>query len=260
MAEVTGKIKRYWMAHFIDAALPGVLTPNYVRLGDDLEEFNVEMNANVETTRNILGGVSTKVDSYEPQASVEPYYAEAGNPLHTRLQKIIDERQTLDDLKTTVVEVHLWEEVEGSAGSYVAYKENAIIEVVSYGGDTTGYQIPFNIHHTGNRVKGKFDVATKTFTADTGTLGTLYIDVIAGSTSTGTKVSDVVGEGSGTLMYKVGSNISAPYYGEASAGYTTLTLDTDITTEAGQYIVVVEVVSNAVVAASAIVPVVVGSV
>ena len=27
-------------------------------------------------------------------------------------------------------------------------------------------KIPFNVHHTGNRVKGKFVLATKTFTAD----------------------------------------------------------------------------------------------
>ena len=48
----------------------------------------------------------------------------------------------------------------------MAYREEVIIEVSSYGGDTTGYQIPFNVHHTGNRVKGKFVLATKTFTAD----------------------------------------------------------------------------------------------
>ena len=83
-----------------------------------------------------------------------------------RLQGIIDERQTLDDLKTTVVEVHLWESASGAAGSYVAYREDVIIEVSSYGGDTTGYQIPFNVHHTGNRVKGTFALETKTFTPD----------------------------------------------------------------------------------------------
>jgi hypothetical protein len=39
------------------------------------------------------------------------------------------------------------------------------IEVNSYGGDTTGYQIPFTLHYTGNKVKGSFDVSTKVFTA-----------------------------------------------------------------------------------------------
>lgn len=163
MPEVVGKIARKWMAHYIDAATTS--TPSYVRLGTDLEEYTVEMNANVNSNPNILGENSKSIDSYEPQASVEPYYAVVDDPLHTRLQKIVDERLTLDALKTTTVEVHLWEELE-PAGTYVAYKEDAIIEVVSYGGDTTGYQIPFNLHSTGNRVKGKFAVATKTFTAD----------------------------------------------------------------------------------------------
>lgn len=163
---ITGKIARKWMAHFINASVVPE-TPEYVRLGTDLEEYTVEMNANVNTTQNILGEASTVVDGYEPQASVEPYYAEVGEPLYERLQKIADERLTHDALKTSVIEVHLWEEDEVDTDSFVAYKEDAIIEVVSYGGDTSGVQIPFNLHHVGNRVKGKFDIATKTFTPDT---------------------------------------------------------------------------------------------
>jgi hypothetical protein len=162
---ITGKIKRKYMAHYIDSALPAGPAV-YNRLGSDLEEFIIEMNANVETKTNILNESVTSIDGYEPQASVEPYYAVVGDPLYTRLQKIVDERQTLDDLKTSTVEVHLWEEDAVTTGSYVAYKEDAIIEVVSYGGDTTGLQIPFNIHNTGNRVKGLFALATKVFTPD----------------------------------------------------------------------------------------------
>ena len=162
---ITGKIKRKYMAHYIDSA-PVAGPAAYIRLGSDLEEYNVEMNANVETKTNILNESVTSIDGYEPQASVEPYYAVIGDPLFARLQKIVDERQTLDDLKTKTVEVHLWEEDAVKTGSYVAYQEDAIIEVVSYGGDTTGYQIPFNIHNVGNRVKGLFALATKTFTPD----------------------------------------------------------------------------------------------
>jgi len=167
MSEAVGKIKRMFMAHYINAAEPGGSTAVYQRLGKDLEEYNVEMNANVDTKNNIIGETSVILDSYQPQVSVAPYYAEVGTPLFPRLQKIIDERQTLDELKTDVLEVHAWE--EPTAGKYVAYREDAIIEISSYGGDTTGYQIPFNLHHTGNRTKGTFDPKTKTFTADSGT-------------------------------------------------------------------------------------------
>jgi len=155
------KIKRQFMANLVNSALPGD-TPVWNRLGKDLEEYIVEMNANVETKNNILGETSVTLDSYQPQASVEPYYAEIGDPLFDRLQEIVDDRQTLDELETETLEVHLWEET--TDGVYVAYKEDAIVEVVSYGGDTTGYQIPFNLHNTGNRVKGTYDTKTKKFT------------------------------------------------------------------------------------------------
>lgn len=161
MAE-TGKIKRKFMAHYVDSS--SASTPAYVRLGKDLEEYTTEMSANVNTTKNILGETSTFIDSYEKSASVEPYYAVVGDPLFTRLQAIIDEGKTLDDLNTTVVEVHLWE--DATSGKYKAYRENAVIEVTSYGGDTTGYQIPFNLHYIGERTAGTFDVTAKTFTAD----------------------------------------------------------------------------------------------
>ena len=39
------KIKRKFMGNFIDSALPGTKETAYVRLGKDLEEYNVEMNA-----------------------------------------------------------------------------------------------------------------------------------------------------------------------------------------------------------------------
>ena len=70
----------------------------------------------------------------------------------------------MDDLKTDVVEVKLWEATQGN--TYPAIKEEAYIEVTSYGGDTTGYQIPFTLHFTGNKVKGTFDVNSKAFVAN----------------------------------------------------------------------------------------------
>lgn len=155
------KIERKFMAHYIDAS--STSTASYELLGKDLEEYTVEMNATVETKANILGNNSTNLSGYEPSASVEPYIAESGTALFTRLQAIVDERKVLDELKTTVVEVHLWE--EATSGTYPAYREEAIIEVKRYGGDTNGYQIPFDLHYIGSRVSGTFDPSSKTFTA-----------------------------------------------------------------------------------------------
>ena len=128
-----------------------------------MEEYSPELSANVETKSNILGQTSVVIDSYQKQGEVSPYYADSGDALFEKLQAIIDGGLVLDDLKTDIVEVKLWD--KDSAGAYPAVKEECYIEIVSYGGDTTGYQIPFNVHYTGVKTKGTFDPATKKFTA-----------------------------------------------------------------------------------------------
>lgn len=161
------KIERKYLAHYINTTAPGAEAAAYERLGKDLEEYSPELSAQVDTKKNILGETSILISSYEKTASVEPYYAEKGDALFTRLQDIIDNQLVLDELKTDVVEVKLWEGEEGGT-SFPAYKEEAYIEVTSYGGDTTGYQIPFTLRYTGVKVKGTFDVKTKTFTEAAG--------------------------------------------------------------------------------------------
>lgn len=158
------KIERKYLAHYINTAEPGAEAAVYERLGKDLEEYSVELSAQVDKKKNILGETSVNISSYEKSASVEPYYADKDTAMFARLQAIVDGDLVLDELKTDVVEVKLWDAVEG-ATSYPAIKEEAYIEVTSYGGDTTGYQIPFTVHYTGVKVHGTFDVSTKAFTA-----------------------------------------------------------------------------------------------
>ena len=154
------KIERKYLAHFLNVAKTQE-APVYERLGKDLEEYSPELSAQVETKKNILGQTSVVISGYEKTASVESYYAESGTGLFDRLQEIVDDGLVLEELKTSVVEVKLWE--PQSEGVYPAICEEAYIEVNSYGGDTTGYQIPFTLHYTGVKEKGVFDVAAKTF-------------------------------------------------------------------------------------------------
>ena len=155
------KIERKYMAHYLNAAF-GSGDASYTRLGSDLEEYSPELTANVEKKSNIVGETTVTINGYQKQGEVSPYYAEPGDPLFERLQAIIDGDLVLDDLKTDIVEVKLWD--KDTAGAYPAVREECYIEVVSYGGDTTGYQIPFNVHYTGVKTKGTFDPAAKKFT------------------------------------------------------------------------------------------------
>lgn len=149
------KIERKYMAHYLQVG------EEIVRLGTDLEEYSPELSAQVEKTKNILGQTSVNIVGYEKSASVEPYYAQEGDPLFQKLQEIIDGDLVLENCLVQVIEVKLW---QGSEGAFPAIREKAYIEVTSYGGDTTGYQIPFTLHYTGIKESGTFDVVAKTFT------------------------------------------------------------------------------------------------
>ena len=148
------KIERKYLAHFLDAKFGAkaqgeeTYTTNYTRLGKDLEEYNEELNPDVES-------------------EVDPFYAYSGDPLFERLAKIANERLTGDDCMTTKVDVLL-----NSDGTVAwAYREDVWVVPESVGGDTSGVQIPFTVYNAGNRVKGTFDLATKVFTADSNAAG-----------------------------------------------------------------------------------------
>ena len=155
------KIERKYLAHFMNTAAPGA-EASYERLGKDLEEFRAEMSAQVERKVNILGENRVVISGYEKSASVATYYAEPGTALFDRLQTIIDENLVLEDLKGDVVEVKLWE--NGENGAYPAVRETVYVEVTGYGGDHTGYQIPFTIHYTGEKTAGTFNLTSRSFT------------------------------------------------------------------------------------------------
>lgn len=164
---VTGKIARKYMAHFLDSSFGGT-TPAWYRIGEDLEEYNVELNPDTEVKKNILGNTTFNHNGYEPSADSDPFYARVGDALFTKLQNIVDTQATDDTCKTSALEVHLW---DGDAeNGYVAYKQDCYVVPTSYGGDTSGYQIPYSVNYVGDKVKGKYVPgaagAPGTFTAD----------------------------------------------------------------------------------------------
>lgn len=165
MATATGKkVERKYLAHFIDAAFDTTYeATGYERMGKDLEEYTIEMNPDTETKKNILGETSVNVKGYEPQSSVETYYARYGDTLFEKLYGIVNDRATGSELQTSVVDVLL--NTDGTIDS--AYREDAIIIPQSIGGDIGGVNIPYEIHYNGNRVKGTWDLETKKFTVPT---------------------------------------------------------------------------------------------
>lgn len=159
--------ERKYLAHYIDSAFSAT-APEYVRLGKDLEEYNVELNPDVEIKKNILGENSVVVNGYEVSSSVDPFYYDYDESLSEKVMDIAMERRTGNACKTTVVDV-LLKPGEGDAAPTTvwAYCEDCAVVPERYGGDTSGIQVPFTIHRDGNRKKGTFDIATKKFTPNT---------------------------------------------------------------------------------------------
>ena len=160
---MAGKLERKYLAHFIDASFGGS-TVNYVRLGKDLEEYNEELNPDVEVQKNILGEQNVVHNGYEVQGEVNPYYAYTGDALFDKLAEIANGRITGEGCMTTKVEVLL--NAEGTV--QWAYREDCCVVPNSVGGDTSGVQIPFTTYNAGNRTAGTFDMSTKTFTPTSG--------------------------------------------------------------------------------------------
>ena len=153
MAEAQ-KMQRKFFQTYVDTTMNGT-TPSYYRLGKDLEEFNIEMNPDTETGKNILGETTFTHNGYEVSAEADPFYAREGDDLFEQLQTIVDTGAQYEGCATTVVEVHLWD-AGTTSGTYKAYKQSCFLVPTSYGGDTSGYQIPFTITYVGEKTAGYF--------------------------------------------------------------------------------------------------------
>lgn len=157
------QLERSALAHFVDA------TPNspttWYRIGKDVESMSVELSTEVETKKNILDETSVKIKSYEPSMGVDTYYANPDDSIYPLVRDIAMGRKKGDDCKTKVLEVVI-EDTE--AASHLAYEEDAVIEVTSYGGEQGGVEIPFTVHFAGNRKKGTASISkgVPSFTAE----------------------------------------------------------------------------------------------
>ena len=164
------KAERKYLAHYLDVAFDKTYAaPEYVILGKDLEDFSVELNPDVETSKNILGENSVKHNGYEASSSADPVYFDYDDALTEKIMEIAMLRKTGDACRTSYVEVLLKPGENGANPTVIrAVREDVYVIPTSYGGDTSGVQVPFEIRFAGNRTEGSFDPATKKFTASEG--------------------------------------------------------------------------------------------
>lgn len=157
-----GKLKRSALLHYLETDFDFEATPtavtsaNWYLIGKDVEDMSVELNAETETTKNILDETSVTDKGYEPSVSVDTYYATpTDGAIYTHLKDIMMNRKTDDACRTRILEVL----IDQSEDPYDAWVEEVIVKPTSYGGAQGGVRIPYTVAFAGNRVKG-----TVTFT------------------------------------------------------------------------------------------------
>lgn len=161
------KSERKCFAVYLDAAFSeDYSATDYKIIGHDLDALSVELNPTVETFKNILGQNSVRHEGYEPSIDVETFYHRAKEALEAKVLDLAMARKSGDACKTSCVEVVYAMAEDGASEPEVlhAYREDILLVPTSYGGDTTGFQTPFQINFSGNRVKGDWDRSTLKFT------------------------------------------------------------------------------------------------
>lgn len=154
----TGKAKRKELAFFYK-------TENTLEIiGKGIEEASISPSAEIESVTDILGNTETTLSSYEKTTDLDPIYLEGGNKFSEWLDTLEETDAILDDAVGTFVVVKLYKTTEET--KYVAWEQQAVVELTGFGGDTKGVNLPCTLHWIGERTMGTFDPSTKQFTAD----------------------------------------------------------------------------------------------
>ena len=152
------KLNREALAHYLDTTFKNVVgSAEWEIIGDDIEEMSNELNPDMETLKNILGQTKTKDNGYDPTMDADPFYADPAKKLYPKIREIAFDRLKGDSCKTLMLEV-IVEDTE--ATNHLAYVQEVIVKPQSYGGDTAGLNIPFQVSEDGARTKGYVSAAS----------------------------------------------------------------------------------------------------
>lgn len=149
------KLEREAIAHYLDtgwhAKIEDAGEATFEVIGDDIEEMSVELNSDTEQIKNILGQTKTRDNGYTPSMDADPFYADPEKKLYPKLLEIAMGRLKGDKCKTLMLEVI----VEDTADeNHKAWLREVMVKPQSYGGDTSGFNIPFNVSEDGDSQVG----------------------------------------------------------------------------------------------------------
>lgn len=142
-------------------------------IGKDTDNMSMELNPEVDTKQNVLGETTVDHSGYKPEMALDNYYARTEDAIYENIQDIAMNRKSDETAtKAHLIEAILTDEVNKSDTVTLtgkAWREDVIVVPQSYGGDTTGFAIPFNISMNGGRKEGTVSVTERVPTFTEGT-------------------------------------------------------------------------------------------
>lgn len=156
------KVKRSKFATFLNTGTGS--TETWSLVGDGVTSMTVSYNPQTSDETYIhQDSGTTDVESYKPTSAV-PMTAMQGDPVFDFVDNLRRKRAVLDEARTSVCLVYLYDEASG--GAYPAEKNTCSIQIDDFGGEGGGSNvINFTINFVGDGVSGTFDPSTKAFTA-----------------------------------------------------------------------------------------------
>lgn len=162
------KLTRGAYRTFLDAAFGGTGTPKWWRLGKYTDDLSVNLNPDVSSNKNVWDESYVEDNGYEPSIESTTYYADPTDPIYPKLRDMAMNRLKGDDCRTTILEVIV---EDTAAAKHRAWKEDVVVKPEEYGGNTSGFQIPFSIHFDGKRKEGSVTIADGALTWDDAKVG-----------------------------------------------------------------------------------------
>ena len=149
------KLEREALGHYLDTKfntkVSEVASADFEIIGDDIEDMSVELNADTEQIKNILGQTKTHDKGYAPSMDADPFYADPEKKLYPKLRDIAMNRLKGDECKTLMLEVIV---EDTGAETHKAWVREVVVKPQSYGGNTDGMNIPFTVTESGESVEG----------------------------------------------------------------------------------------------------------
>lgn len=137
-------------------------SPEWVPFGEDNDELTRELNNEVESKKNVLGETSIKHSKGAQTTEIDPVVVRGNDVLSTILYNmfkydLVGDKATLQCMEVTLAD-------KQTDGSYGAFTESAVVDLKSWGGDTSNLQSPITLNWKGNKEHGTFNPTTKAFT------------------------------------------------------------------------------------------------